>query len=124
MRRAANQLHVVLRRLLAVQVLLTVAIAVVFAFARGWPAAGAALYGGAVAGVLSWWLGRRVARAVRAGQDGNAIRTALYVGELQRLVFVIAAFAFGLGVLRLAPAPLVVAFAVAQLGYLVGAKRA
>lgn len=124
MRRAANQLQDVRRRLLAVQVLLTVVTAVVFALARGWPAGAAALYGGAVATGVSWWLGWRVGRAVRAGQDGSVIRIALYVGVFQRLVFVIAAFAFGLGVLKLAPAPLVVAFAVAQFGYLAGAWRA
>ncbi len=108
----------VLISLLAIQALTTLAIAIGFyvAFSKLGVAA-AALYGGATAMVLSALLAWRMRRASRPG----AGFTGLYLGALERMVFVAAAFVLALAVLKLAPLALIVGFVGAELAYYVAA---
>ncbi len=103
--------------MLLTQAALALLCAAAFAAVRAAPDAIAALYGGGVALLISGWQAWRL-RRVR-GQPGAHGLIWLYAGAVQRYVAVFVLLGIGLGVLRLAPLPLVVAFAVAQLGYLV-----
>lgn len=102
------------------QALLVVVTASVFLAVSGPPDAVAALYGGAITLTGSWWLSRRVRRAGDLAKDnpGSGL-IALYGGALERFIYVTAAFAIGLGVLKLNVLPLMIAFIVAYLGFLV-----
>lgn len=110
------------RRVLVAQALITVAAAGGFAAARGRLAALSALYGGTVTLISTGWMARRVWRA-----GGYAVRDlghgalALYGGLVLKYLLVIASLAAGLGVLGLAPLPLLVGFAAAQAGFVIAA---
>lgn len=75
-----------------------------------------ALYGGALALLLTWWLGRGVWRSGGLG--------ALYANAITRYAAAMLFLGLGMGVLKLAPFPLIVAFAAAQLGFLARVHRA
>lgn len=80
----------------------------------------AALYGGGVALINTWMLGRRVQRADDVVAD-NAQRgmIMLYISAVARFVFIVVALAVGLGGLKLAPLPLVATFVGAQAAFMV-----
>jgi ATP synthase protein I len=59
---------------------------------------------------------RRSAELARA--DIRSGQISLYFGAAQRFVAVLVLLAVGIGALKLAPLPLIIAFAVAQLGFL------
>lgn len=104
------------------QAALTLLVAAGFVLARGWPEALAAMYGGGVTVLISAWQGWRLRRtSARRGQTARTELVGLYAGTLQRYAAVFVLLGIGLGVWRLAPLPLVVAFAVAQFGYVAGA---
>ena len=107
---AAEQLRKGVRRVLLFQALLTLLVAVVFGVARGRYDFSSAMYGGAVAVLLSGWLGRGVLRATGLGS--------LYANAVTRYGAAMLFLGLGLGALKLAPLPLIVAFAVAQFGFL------
>ena len=110
------------KRVLMAQALLVVVTTSIFAVVNGQSDALAALYGGAITLVGSWWLSRRVRRAGDLAKDNpNAGVIALYGGAIERFVYVTAAFAIGLGALKLSVFPLMTAFVVAYLGFLVAA---
>lgn len=111
----AETLRQGVRRVIMFQALLTLLIAAGFGYARGGPDILSALYGGAVAVLLSAWLGRGVKRAVGLGS--------LYANALTRYASAMLFLGIGMGVLKLTPLPLIVAFAVAQLGFLAGVQR-
>ena len=93
-------------------------------YLRGDAAALAALYGGAVALLNTLMLSRRLVRAGElAKTDPQRGVYSLYFGAVQRFVFVLAALAVGLGLLKLDPLPLLASFALAQLAYLVSGAR-
>ena len=104
------------RRVVLTQGVLTLLAAAGFAIATGWSAAGAALYGGGVAVVISGWQGWRMRRLGRSGGAASDL-IVLYIGVVQRYAAVFVLLGLGLAVWRLAPLPLITAFAVAQLGY-------
>lgn len=115
---AARVLRAGLRKTLTAQLLLVGAVACGFFFAQGGTAAAGALYGGGVAAVVALLLGWRVQRAGEVGQaDAQRGTLLLYLGAVERFVFVLVAVALGIGVLRLPPLPMIVGFAVAQLGF-------
>lgn len=97
-------------RVLLFQALLTLLVAAAFGVARGQYDFLSALYGGAVAVLLSGWLGRGVLRASGLGS--------LYANMITRYGAAMLFLGLGMGVLKLAPLPLIVAFAVAQFGFL------
>jgi ATP synthase protein I len=112
-----------MRKLLSIQVLMTVAVAVPSVWLGGRGMALAAVFGGAIAVMNTLMLGWRVRRAAQAtSQDRSRGTLALYMGAVERFVFTLAAFAFGMGFLHLRPEPLLGAFAAAQLGYWVAAR--
>lgn len=97
-------------RVIGVQALATVALAVGFGVFAGWPQALAAIYGGMVTVVLTAWLAWRTHRA------GSL--AAIYSGSVARYALAAAAIGAGIGLLKLVPLPLLVAFAVTQFGFL------
>ena len=113
---AADVLRKGVRRVLLFQALLTLSVAAVFAYARGQFDFLSALYGGVVAMLLSGWLGRGV---LRAGGLGT-----LYANAVTRYAAAMVFLGLGMGVMKLAPLPLIVAFAVAQFGFLANVHRA
>ena len=86
----------------------------------GGPWAGvSALYGGGAAVLSTWWLGRRIQRASDlALRNPAASQAAMYAGAIQRFIGAAVVLGVGLGVLGLSPVPLIVAFAAAQLGFM------
>ncbi|MGH8294918.1 MAG: hypothetical protein ACRETZ_05360 [Steroidobacteraceae bacterium] len=112
-------LRTALFSLLAIQAAISVAIAVGFYAYRHTPGvAEAALFGGGTGLAVSALLGLRLLRAARPG----AGVVGLYLGAMERFAFVIVAFAVGLGVLDLAPLPVLAGFAGAQCAYFIAAK--
>lgn len=105
--------------MLRAQAYLTLAAAAVFGWRDGPYAALAAVYGGAVTVLISAWLGWRL-RRVGAHAGGLAV---LYSSVVLRYAAAIVLLALGFGALRLAPLPLVVAFGLAQFGFLANARR-
>jgi ATP synthase protein I len=113
---AAEALRKGVRRVIVLQALLTLSVAAAFGYARGRHDFMSALYGGAVVVLLSLWLGRGVRRAEGLG--------ALYANAVTRYAAAVVLLGLGLGVLKLAPLSLIVAFAVAQFGFLANVHRA
>lgn len=107
---AAEKLRKGVRRVLLFQVVLTLLVAAVFGIARGRFDFLSALYGGAVAVLLSAWLGGGVLRSTGLGS--------LYANMVTRYGAAVLFLGLGLGILKLAPLPLLVAFAVTQFGFL------
>ena len=85
-----------------------------------------AAYGGAVAIVNTILLSRRLDSAgemANDNPDGGVL--ILYLGVVQRFVFVLVMFGVGMGVLKLLPPPMLGTFAIAQLGFMLfGTKSA
>lgn len=120
---AADVLSKGIRRVLLSQLVLVLGVAAGSWILVGEPAgqfsALSALYGGAITMLSTWWLGRRVQQsgAIALTQPQRS-QMVLYAGALQRLVLTLVLLGLGLGWLDLAPVPLIVAFAAAQLGFL------
>jgi hypothetical protein len=105
------------RRVLQAQALLTLLIAGGFGYARGLPAALAALYGGAITILITGWLARRVRQAGEAATPGAGL-VVIYSSAVLRYAAVIVLVGAGIGLLKLSPLPLLSAFAVTQFGFL------
>ncbi|MHB1950357.1 MAG: hypothetical protein ACYCQK_02645 [Acidiferrobacteraceae bacterium] len=119
MTEAARILHHTLRRVAAAQAALIVFAALVaawlgrnHAWGSVWAGAGA-LYGGLVSLFIAW----RLARSLDGGGSGR-----LYLGALERFVSVALFLGLGLAVLHLEPLAVIGGFALAQLGFLAGAR--
>ena len=118
MSHAAEILSQGIRRVLVSQIALTLLTAAAAFALLGSAAALAAFYGGGVALMGTWLLGRRIARTPETAQQGDAgSQLALYAGVIPRFIVTLALLAVGIGWLKLAPIPLIVAFALAQLGF-------
>ena len=110
--------------LLVIQFILAAVVVGFFLFSRDGAAAQAAAYGGGMALLLAWMLGRRALRAAEAAKTHPGSETfVIYMGAIQRFVVVLVLFALGMGWLALEPVPLLVAFAAAQLGHLINSGR-
>ncbi len=103
--------------LLAIQAGITLAVATGFYVYQGVATVWAALYGGGIALGVSGLLAFRLVRASRPG----AGVLGLYLGAVERLVFVAVAFAAGIAALGLTPIALLVGFGAAELGYFLAA---
>lgn len=110
------------RRVLAAQAAATLVIAAGFGVARGWPAASAAAYGGAVGIAITAWLAWRL-RRVRAQTRSGAGMAMIYSSTLVRYLTVVVLIGAGLAVLKLEPLPMLAAFAVSQFGYLAALRK-
>jgi len=106
------------KRILSVQSLLIVGVTWGFYFYTGLLAAQSALYGGCIALFNVWMMNRRVhtAAAIAKISPGSEVRI-LYMAAIQRFIFTIVFFIVGLKFLELLPVPLLIAFAIAQIGY-------
>ncbi|WP_299872135.1 ATP synthase subunit I [uncultured Cocleimonas sp.] len=84
-----------------------------------------AAYGGAVAIANTILLSRRLDSAgemAKENPEGGVLT--LYLGVIQRFVFVLVMFGVGMGVLKLLPPPMLGTFAVAQLAFMLfGSKQ-
>jgi ATP synthase protein I len=107
------------RRVVWAQSLLTFIVAALFGYRDGPRAALAAVYGGAVTLWMTVWLGWRL-RRVGAQAGGLAV---VYSSVVWRYATAIVMLALGLGVLKLTPLPLVIAFGLTQFGFLANARR-
>jgi ATP synthase protein I len=116
---SARVLRAGLRKTLMVQLLLVTAAGIGAYLVYGSAAAAGTLYGGAVAVIVAVLLAWRVQRAGEiGGSDVQRGTVQLYLGAVERFVFVLLAIGLGIAVLKLAPLPMIAGFAVAQLGYL------
>lgn len=116
---AAKVLASTLRRLVMVQVVLTVAAALVYLATTGAvDKTAAVLYGGGIVvlgTLISAW---RLLRATQAaGSDASRSMAELYIGAALRFVLALALLALGMGWIGLDPLGIIIGFAVAQLGY-------
>lgn len=84
----------------------------------------AAAYGGAVAIANTILLSRRLDLAGEMAEDNpeGGVLT-LYLGVVQRFVFVLVMFGIGMGVLKFLPPPMLGTFAVAQFAFMVFGSR-
>jgi hypothetical protein len=77
-----------------------------------------AAYGGGIALFSSLILSRRATRAIKSiGDSSRNAMGLLYIGVVQRYVFVLVGLGVGLGLLKLNAEPLLIVFGVAQLAY-------
>lgn len=105
-------------RLLVIQVVLVSMVLAGAFYYQGMSGLIAGVYGGAVALFSTLILSRRIDRAGRAASSGSRYGMALlYMGVIQRYVFVLLALAIGLGVVKLNAKPLLAAFGIAQLAH-------
>jgi len=114
-----------MRSLLIIQAILVLAGIAVSYYYLGEAGMLPAAFGGAIAIVNTILLSRRLDVAGAMAKDnpeGGVL--ALYLGVVQRFVFVLVMFGVGMGVLKLLPPPLLGTFAVAQLAFMLfGTKR-
>ncbi|MDW5375906.1 ATP synthase subunit I [Halomonas sp. HP20-15] len=85
----------------------------------------AATFGGAIALIntlLSWWRAKRA--SAMAPSDMKRSTVTLYAGVVERFVFTLVAFGFGMGTLQLDPPAMLVAFVIAQLSYIAVSAKA
>ena len=85
-----------------------------------------AAYGGAIAIANTILLSRRLDSAgemAKENPEGGVLT--LYLGVIQRFIFVLVMFGIGMGVLKLLPPPMLGTFAAAQLAFMLyGSKQA
>ncbi len=106
-------------KMLAVQAIIITAIAWFFYFYQNQLAAQSALYGGFIVMFNVWTMNRRIRRAAKIDEPGQEVKI-FYLAAMQRFIFTLSFFIIGMGLLNLPPIPMLVAFAVAHLGYLTG----
>ncbi|MHB8453328.1 MAG: ATP synthase subunit I [Acidiferrobacterales bacterium] len=120
---AAEILSKSIRRVLFTQLLLTLAVAAAYLAIDGLSGrrgpVPAALFGGAAALASTWFLGRRVRRASEPASLSAGGQLAFYAGAAPRFVVTIVLLGIGMGWLKLAPVPLIVAFGLAQFGFVI-----
>lgn len=91
----------------------------VFVKTGSWLAVVAAIFGGLIAVIATAMSANRMQRASRLAYQQPGLGVAnLYTGATLRFLFVILAFALGLGALKLPAIPMILSFAIAQLGFL------
>jgi len=120
---AAEVLRATLRRLLFVQVVLVLAVAVAFLALKGWPQGVAALFGGGIALFNTLVSAQRLRRASERTNDPQGSMLELYIGAGIRFVATPALVALGIILLDLDPVAIIVGFAVAQLGFFFNSAR-
>lgn len=115
-------MHNAVRGVLLPQVVLTLLAALgIYLWKEQVSAVWAVIYGGGIAWVNALLAIRRAKRAVARVDDNVTWSTfTLYAGVIERFVFTLVAFGLGMGTLKLAPVALLLGFAVAQAGYLMG----
>lgn len=101
------------------QLFLILAVAAAWLAWAGTFEAQSALYGGAMALLNTFLLGRRlIGTASSSGRSVQRDTAIVYLGAAQRFALTLGLLIIGMGGLKLAPPPMIAAFAVAQLGFL------
>jgi F0F1-type ATP synthase assembly protein I len=109
-----------IRRTVLVQAAIAAGVSLVCLVAADWHASLSALYGGAIVVLASLWLGNHCCRAGVLGREqtvGERITT--YSLAVLRFSLVLLLLTVGMGVLQLAAPPLIAAFTITHLGFLV-----
>lgn len=113
-----------MRSLLIIQAILVLAGIAVSFYYLGNEGLLPAAFGGAVAIANTILLSRRLESAgemAKDNPDGGVL--SLYLGVVQRFVFVLVMFGVGMGVLKLQPPPMLGTFAIAQLAFMLFGSR-
>ena len=107
---------------ISTQLIVSIIVAVAFLTKGTWESL-AAVYGGLVSICISLLLLRGIQRANAAAKvdPGKSMRI-LYIGAVQRFVFVLGLIALGMAFFKLDPVAIIVGFALAQAGYLLGSR--
>ena len=115
-----------MRSLIIIQITLILVSATAFAYYMGEVTVLSSLFGGAVAIVNTLLLSRRLNTAAEMADenpDGGIL--VLYLGVIQRFIFVLVMFGIGMRLLKLTPPAMLGTFALAQVAYMIyGSKRA
>jgi F0F1-type ATP synthase assembly protein I len=121
---AATLLSRTVRRVVLVQSLLTLLVAVASLLVQGWVSAVSACYGGAISILCACLLGWRVWRAGDlAWQGSRRGALSLCLGMAERLGIALIGFTIGIGILSLPAIPQIAAFALGQLAYVAAATK-
>lgn len=114
-----------MRNLFVIQIALVMLGMVLSYFYIGNEAIIASLYGGGVAITHTILLSRRLISAGDMANDNpEAGILNLYLGVIQRFIFMLVMFGVGIGILKLNPPAMVGTFALAQIAYMIyGVKR-
>lgn len=121
MSQAVTLLRETLNRLLRMQLLLIAGVVGGFLYYMGWPAAGAALFGSAIAltnTFLQFWYLRRAERL--AGADAGRNLRFMMRCALERFLATIGLLVLALGGLELEPLPLISGFITGQVALIFG----
>ncbi|MCH9670901.1 MAG: ATP synthase subunit I [Gammaproteobacteria bacterium] len=102
-------------KVVLLQAVVTCVVAAFCFNSMGIDAVQASWFGGGLAMLHAWMLGRRVRLATEAAkaQPGSET-TVMYLGAIERFVVTLLAFGLGMGLLKLMPVPMLIAFAAAQ----------
>ena len=111
--------HTGATQMLIIQSLWVAGMAMSFYVHQGALAAQAALYGGGIVMFNVWMMNRRIQAAIELAKvaPGQEVKI-LYIAAAQRFIVTLVLLGLGMGGFQLPPLPLLIAFAVAQLGYL------
>ena len=122
MKIAEPELAAKARWVISTQLIVSIIVAVAFLTKGTWESL-AAVYGGLVSICISLLLlwGIQRANAVAKVDPGKSMRI-LYVGAVQRFVLVLGLIALGIAFFKLDPVAMIVGFALAQAGYLLGSR--
>nr|VFK39586.1 MAG: ATP synthase protein I [Candidatus Kentron sp. SD] len=104
-----------------IQTILIVGISVAYLVTLGWFKALAVVYGGGMALFNTWMLMMRIrlAKKIAENMPGREIG-ALYIGAIQRFISILVLFIIGMAILKLDSVPLLIGFAISQVGGRVG----
>jgi len=116
---AAQELIQKTRRLIGVQLLTGVIVAIGFSITNTPWHGLSVLYGTTISMLSAWWLSRGVSKAGARVHQGHSGEAVLYVGAALRFIMVLALFALGLALIKLQPVATVIGFIVAQLAFVI-----
>lgn len=107
------------QRILTIQSLWALAITVFFYLYQDATAARAALFGAAIVMFNVWMTHRRLQKAAMLAETAPGQEVpAFYLAAIQRFIFTVLFFIIGMGWLQWSPVPMLIAFGVAQLGFM------
>jgi len=116
---AAQELILKTRRVIGLQMLAGLLVAVGFSITyTPWHGL-SVLYGTMISMLSAWWLSRGVSQAGARAQQGRSGEAVLYIGAALRFIMVLALFVIGLALIKLEPVATVVGFIVAQLAFVI-----
>lgn len=108
------------RKVIGLQLVMTLLAAAGFFAGQGFDAALAAVFGGLTCVLSTLLLSYGVKRATESATQNPAKSAAiLYFGAAQRFLLVLVCFAFGLATLKLYPLGVFIGFALAQIAYII-----